>query len=66
MMLGGQEVSHPSQAPGASAWPCSWAHGTRISRSKALAERIVGIEITDWLNDPQIVAKVKEHYGIDR
>ena len=32
----------------------------------ALAERIVGIETTDKLTDPQIVAKVKEHYGIDR
>jgi len=26
----------------------------------------VGIETTDQLTDPQIVAKVKEHYGIDR
>ena len=38
----------------------------RLSRSKALAQRIVGIETTDKLTDPQIVAKVKEHYGIDR
>jgi hypothetical protein len=38
----------------------------RLSRSKALAERIVGIETTDKLTDPQIVAKVKEHFGIDR
>ena len=38
----------------------------RLSRSAALAERIVGIETTDKLTDPQIVAKVKEHYGIDR
>src|SRR4029450_9349718 len=38
----------------------------RLSRSKTLAERIVGIETTDKLTDPQIVAKVKEHYGIDR
>ena len=38
----------------------------RLSRSKALAERIVGVETTDKLTDPQIVAKVKEHYGIDR
>ena len=36
----------------------------RLSRSKALSERIVGIETTDDLTDPQIVAKVKEHYGI--
>jgi hypothetical protein len=32
--------------------------------SKALSECIVGIETTDKLTDPQIVAKVKEHYGI--
>jgi hypothetical protein len=38
----------------------------RLSRSKTLAERIVGIETTDELTDPQIVAKVKEHYGIVR
>jgi hypothetical protein len=38
----------------------------RLSRSKVLSERIVGIETTDKLTDPQIVAKVKEHYGIDR
>jgi hypothetical protein len=38
----------------------------RLSRSKTLAERIVGIETTDKLTDRQIVAKVKEHYGIDR
>jgi len=33
---------------------------------KELSERIVGIETTDKLTDPQIVAKVKEHCGIDR
>ena len=38
----------------------------RLSRSKTLAERIVGVETTDKLTDPQIVAKVKEHYGIAR
>jgi hypothetical protein len=38
----------------------------RLSRSKALSERTVGIETTDKLTDPQIVAKVKEHYGVDR
>ena len=38
----------------------------RLSRSKSLSERIVGVETTDKLTDPQIVAKVKEHYGIDR
>lgn len=38
----------------------------RLGRSKTLFERIVGVETTDKLTDPQIVAKVKEHYGIDR
>ena len=38
----------------------------RLSRSKALSKHIVGIETTDKLTDPQIVAKVKEHFGIDR
>jgi hypothetical protein len=38
----------------------------RLSRSKALSEHTVEIETTDKLTDPQIVAKVKEHYGIDR
>ena len=38
----------------------------RLGRSKALSERVVGIETTDKLTDPQIVAKVKEHYGIAR
>jgi hypothetical protein len=38
----------------------------RLRRSKALTERIVEIETTDQLTDPQIVAKVKEHFGIDR
>jgi hypothetical protein len=38
----------------------------RLGRSKVLSERIVGIETTDKLTDPQIIAKVKEHYGIDR
>jgi hypothetical protein len=37
----------------------------RLNRSKGLSERIVGIETTDKLTDPQIVAKVKEHYGIE-
>lgn len=36
----------------------------RLSRAKALSERIIGIETADKLTDPQIVAKVKEHYGI--
>jgi hypothetical protein len=38
----------------------------RLSRSKALSERVVGVETTDKLTDPQIVAKVKAHYGIER
>ena len=38
----------------------------RLSRSKRLSECIVEIETTDKLTDPQIVAKVKEHYKIDR
>ena len=38
----------------------------RLSRSKALLDRLVGIETTDKMTDPQIIAKVKEHYGIDR
>jgi hypothetical protein len=38
----------------------------RLSRSKSLAERIVAVETADKLTEPQIVAKVKEHFGIDR
>jgi hypothetical protein len=38
----------------------------RLSRSKALSECTVRIETADKLTDPQIVAKVKEYYGIDR
>jgi hypothetical protein len=38
----------------------------RLSRSRALSEHIVEIDTTDKLTDPQIIAKVKEHYGIDR
>ena len=38
----------------------------RLGHSKTLSDRIVGVETTDKLTDPQIVAKVKEHYGIDR
>lgn len=38
----------------------------RLNRANALSERIVGIETTDKLTVPQIIAKVKEHYGIDR
>ena len=38
----------------------------RLGHFKALSECIVRIETTDKMTDPQIVAKVKEHYGIDR
>ena len=38
----------------------------RLSHSKTLSEHIVGIQTTHKLTDPQIVAKVKEHYAIDR
>jgi hypothetical protein len=37
----------------------------RLSRSKTHSERTVAVETTDKLTDPQIVAKVKEHFGID-
>ena len=38
----------------------------RLSRSKTLSACILGIETTDKLTDTQIVATVKDHYGIDR
>ena len=38
----------------------------RLSRFKALRECVVGLETTETLTDPEIVAKVKEHYGIGR
>jgi hypothetical protein len=38
----------------------------RLSHSKALLEGTVEIETTDKMTDPQILAKVKKHYGIDR
>ena len=38
----------------------------RLARSKMSSESIVAVESTDKLTDPQIVAKVKEHYGIAR
>jgi hypothetical protein len=37
----------------------------RLSHSSTRSDRIVGIETTDKLTDPQIVAKVKQHYRID-
>jgi hypothetical protein len=36
----------------------------RLSHVKALASCAVVVETTDKLTDPQIVAKVKEHFGI--
>ena len=38
----------------------------RLGRSKVSSESAVTVESTDKLTDPQIVAKVKEHYGIAR
>jgi hypothetical protein len=38
----------------------------RLSHSRGLCDRIVGVETTDALTNPQIVAKVKAHYGIGR
>jgi hypothetical protein len=36
----------------------------RLSRSETLSACLVGVETTDTLTDPQIVAKVRQHYGI--
>ena len=36
----------------------------RLSRSKMLPACLVGVETTGTLTDPQIVAKVRQHYGI--
>ena len=38
----------------------------RLGRSQASSGIIVAVESTDKLTDPQIVAKVKEHFGIAR
>ena len=38
----------------------------RLSRSKALSGCTVDLETADKLTDPQIVAKVKDHFGIVR
>ena len=38
----------------------------RLGRSRVLSESIVAVESADKLTDPQIVAKVKDHYGIPR
>jgi stalled ribosome rescue protein Dom34 len=38
----------------------------RLGRSHVSSESVVAVESTDKLTDSQIVAKVKEHYGIAR
>lgn len=38
----------------------------RLGRSKAPTERAVAVESADRLTEPQIVAKVKAHYGVAR
>jgi hypothetical protein len=38
----------------------------RLNRSHARADRVIAVEATDKLTDPQLVAKVKAHFGIDR
>ena len=38
----------------------------RLSRSKVFSEWTVDIKTADKLTDPQIVARVKEHFRIDR
>jgi hypothetical protein len=38
----------------------------RLSRTKAFSGRPVDVETSDKLTDPQIVARVKEHFRIDR
>jgi hypothetical protein len=38
----------------------------RLGRSKLLSKSSIAVESTDKMTDPQIVAKVKEHFGIER
>jgi len=38
----------------------------RLNRSTVRADRAIAVEAADKLTDPQLVAKVKEHFGIDR
>jgi hypothetical protein len=38
----------------------------RLSRSKTFSERTIDMETADKLTGPQIVARVKEHFRIDR
>lgn len=39
---------------------------TRLGLTHGLVERVAAIEAADSLTDAQIVAKVKEHYGLKR
>ena len=38
----------------------------RLNRSNVRADRVIGVEAADKLTDPQLVARVKEYFGIDR
>jgi hypothetical protein len=38
----------------------------RLGRSKTFSDRRIDIETADKLTDPQIVAKVKEHFRLER
>lgn len=38
----------------------------RLARARPSSERMVAVDTTDRLTDPQIVAKVKEHFGTAR
>jgi hypothetical protein len=38
----------------------------RLSRSTALSEYTVKVATADKLTEPQILAKVREHFGVDR
>ncbi len=38
----------------------------RLGRSKATPEPTIELETTDRLTEPEIVAKVKEHFGVRR
>jgi hypothetical protein len=38
----------------------------RLNRSAERADRVIAVEAADKLTDPQLVARVKAHFGIDR
>jgi hypothetical protein len=38
----------------------------RLGRTKVSSGSLIAVKSTDKLTDPQIVAKVKEHYGFAR